>query len=198
MSDRHSFHSLGPFVYCPLCSRPLEITEQEELPRRYCETCGRVFYHNPVPAAGGVIMKDDAVLLVQRRFRPRIGDWTLPAGFLEYHESPPDCAVRELHEETGLHVTTGDVFGVYWGNDDPRHTAILVLYHMTVVGGTLRPGDDALEARYFAVADLPENIAFFAHKEALLDLYGDRIRARWAKPLLNRERKRNEAEEGTL
>jgi ADP-ribose pyrophosphatase YjhB (NUDIX family) len=157
-----------------------------------------VFYHNPVPAAGGVITKDEAVLLVRRRFRPRIGDWTLPAGFLEYHESPPDCAVRELREETGLHVTTGDVFGVYWGNDDPRHTAILVLYHMEVVGGTLRPGDDALEARYFTVADLPENIAFFAHKEALVDLYGDRIRARWAKPLLGRERKRSEAGEGTV
>jgi ADP-ribose pyrophosphatase YjhB (NUDIX family) len=198
VSDHDPVHSLGPFVFCPLCSRRLEITDREEVPRRFCETCGQVFYHNPVPAAGGVIMKDDCVLLVQRRFKPRIGDWTLPAGFLEYHESPPDCAVREIYEETGLHVSTGEVFGVYWGNDDPRHTAILVLYHLEVLGGTLRPGDDALAARYFAVADLPENIAFFAHKEALVDLYGDRVQAAWAKPLLSCERKRNEAEEESL
>lgn len=183
MTEHQPFHSLGPFVYCPLCASPLSVANHEELPRRYCSRCDRTYYHNPVPAAGGVIMRDDKVLLVQRKYRPRIGDWTLPAGFLEYFESPEECAVREIEEETGLIARIEDIFGVYAGRDDPRNTAILILYRMTVTGGELTPGDDAQAATFFGPDEIPEGIAFRAHKETLWDLYGKRLQTSWAKPI---------------
>jgi ADP-ribose pyrophosphatase YjhB (NUDIX family) len=158
----------------------LEVSEREALPRRYCSRCDQTYYHNPVPAAGGVILKDNRVLLVKRKFKPRVGEWTLPAGFLEYFESPESCAVREIREETGLDARIDCVFGVYSGHDDPRHTAILILYRMTQTGGVLRAGDDADEVNYFAPSEVPEPIAFRAHKEALVDLYGDSLAASWA------------------
>jgi len=183
MTERHPFHSLGPFVYCPLCGNTLTISNHEELPRRYCTQCDRMYYHNPVPAAGGVLLRNDRILLVQRKFRPRIGGWTLPAGFLEYFESPEQCAIREIREETGLDAKIDRVFGVYSGRDDPRNTAVLILYHMTVIGGELQPGDDAQAAEFFAPDDIPEEIAFRAHKEALWDLFGDNLTTSWAKPI---------------
>ena len=165
-----SLYSLGPFRFCPLCAGPLEVTQAEAIPRRWCPSCQRIFYHNPVPAAGGVVVDGERVLLVRRKFPPRPGAWTLPAGFLEYFESPDACAEREVAEETGLVARAETLFGVYAGADDPRQTAVLILYRMTVEGGTLSPGDDASEARYFARHELPEDIAFRAHRQALADL----------------------------
>lgn len=193
MTEHQPFHSLGPFVYCPLCGGPLTVTHREDIPRRYCSHCDRTYYHNPIPAAGGVIMRADKVLLVQRKFYPRIGDWTLPAGFLEYFESPAECAVREIQEETGLHARIDDIFGVYAGRDDPRNTAILILYRMTITGGELQPGDDAQDAAFFGPDEIPEDIAFRAHKETLWDLYGDDLKTTWAKPIGRSRRKPNRA-----
>ena len=183
MTEHQPYHSLGPWVYCPLCASPLTVTDREELPRRFCSRCDRVYYHNPVPAAGGVIKVDDKVLLVQRKFHPRVGEWTLPAGFMEYFETPELCAVREVAEETGFATRIETLFGVYAGHDDPRFTALLVLYRMTVEGGTLVPGDDAQEARFFGADEIPEEIAFLAHKTALRDLFGNSLRVSWAQPV---------------
>jgi 8-oxo-dGTP diphosphatase len=119
-----------------------------------------------------MILRQDQILLVKRKFPPRVGAWTVPAGFLEYNESPAECAVREVHEETGLLTSVTSLFGVYAGNDDPRHTAVLILYHMDILGGALLPGDDASEAAFFEPSKLPEDIAFRAHRQALQDLFG--------------------------
>jgi 8-oxo-dGTP pyrophosphatase MutT (NUDIX family) len=52
-----------------------------------------------IRAAGGVVVRDGAVLVVHR---PRYDDWTLPKGKLERGESWEDAARREVEEETGL------------------------------------------------------------------------------------------------
>jgi 8-oxo-dGTP diphosphatase len=52
-----------------------------------------------VQAAGGVVVRDGAVLVVHR---PRYDDWSLPKGKLEDGESWEDAAVREVREETGV------------------------------------------------------------------------------------------------
>jgi len=169
--------TLGNFRYCPLCATELTHTTDGLRKRRGCPGCGYIHYHNPVPAAGGAILRDGKVCLVRRSVQPRLGDWTLPAGFIEYDESPRACAEREIAEETGLCVKPQDVLGVYDGFDDPRHHAILIVYRMHETEmKTLIAGDDADRAEFFAVADIPANIAFRAHRQALHDLYGDEYR----------------------
>jgi len=53
----------------------------------------------PCIAAGGVVLNSDAgmILLIKRN-----GVWDLPKGKLEEGETIPECAVREVEEETGL------------------------------------------------------------------------------------------------
>jgi len=165
------------FSYCPLCGKVLTRGEREGRVRAFCadDECGYVFYQNPVPAAGGIIVENDRILLVKRAHPPRIGWWCLPAGYMEWNEHPEMTAVREVEEETGLQVKLDGFFEVYSGADDPRSNAVLLLYLATVTGGELRAADDAMDVRFFAFDDLPENIAFEAHCQALID-YDQRIR----------------------
>src|SRR5262245_6769865 len=135
--------------FCPRCGTRLVRRDDRGHPRPTCPACGFIFYRNPAPAAGVVLDGEDGVLLVRRRWDPAAGDWCLPAGFMEYGETPTRCAVRELWEETGIRARLTGLFGVYAGLDDPRVRAVLILYSGRRVGGRLTPGDDALEARYF-------------------------------------------------
>lgn len=165
------------YRFCPLCAKPLEEGEREGGYRRYCPDpeCGFVFYQNPIPAAGALVVQDDEILLVKRAHPPKIGWWCLPAGFMEWREHPSQTAVRELKEETGLDVKLTSFFEVYSGQDDPRSNAVLFLYLADVLGGELHPDDDAEEVRFFSFDDLPEDVAFESHRQALAD-YQSRYR----------------------
>ena len=135
-----------------------------------CPSCGYIWYRNPVPAAGVVLVEGPNVLLVRRRYEPRAGAWCLPAGFMEAGETPEGTAIRETREETGLDVRLAGLFGVYAGFDDPRVRAVLILYRAERTGGTLAPGDDAIEAEWFPFASPPADMAFASHRQALADL----------------------------
>jgi len=155
--------------YCPRCATRLVKRDDHGTARPTCPACGFIYYRNPVPAAGVILRWRGELLMVRRKFDPRAGAWCLPAGFMEYGETPERCAIRELHEETGIHGSIVSLFGVYAGHDDPRVRAVLILYVTERVGGRLKPGDDATEARFFPVEKLPRVIAFEAHRRALTD-----------------------------
>ena len=160
--------------FCPLCATRLAALDDHGVRRPTCPNCGFIHYRNPAPAAGVILPWRGKVLMVRRRFAPRAGAWCLPAGFMEYGETPEHCALRELHEETGVRGRIQDLFGVYAGFDDPRVRAVLILFVAERVGGRLAAGDDAVEARYFAPDDLPRAIAFEAHRRALNEYRGTR------------------------
>ena len=88
--------------------------------RPTCPQCRFIWYRNPVPAAGVILVRDGQVLLVKRKYEPRAGYWCLPAGFMEAGETPEQSATRELLEETGVIAQLSGLFGVYAGFDDPR------------------------------------------------------------------------------
>ena len=155
------------FTYCPWCRAELATRHIDGKTRKHCPECDFIYYRNPVPAAGGFIVEDGRVMLVKRKYPPRVGYWSFPAGFMEYGESPSHCAIREVKEETGLDVEVVSSFKVYSGSDDPRTRAILILYIVKPVGGEMSPGDDASELKYFPLNDLPDNIAFESHVRAL-------------------------------
>ena len=160
----------GHAAYCERCGGAMKMRDVDGRARAVCERCGHIAYRNPVPAAGVVVVEEGRVLMVQRKFEPRAGQWTLPAGFVEYDEHVEACAVRETLEETGLRVELTRLFGAYMAMDDPRVQVVLLLYLARTVGGKLAPGDDASDARYFALDETPPDIAFKAHQQALADI----------------------------
>jgi 8-oxo-dGTP diphosphatase len=143
--------------------------EDHGMVRPTCPSCGYVWYRNPVPAAGVLLVEAGRVLLVKRRWEPRAGDWCLPAGFMEAGERPEQTAVRELQEETGVIAQLTGLFGVYAGFDDPRVRAVLILYTGIATGGQARAGDDASELAWFPLDALPDELAFASHRQALAE-----------------------------
>lgn len=103
----------------------------------------------PLPAAGAVVVRDGAILLVRRGAEPLAGAWTVPGGRQRFGEPLAETARRETLEETGIEVAVGEPC---WVGDviDPGgewHMTI-VDFHAAAVGGTLAAGDDAAEARW--------------------------------------------------
>jgi len=140
----------------------MRFTEGRE--RLVCTGCGFIFYRNPVPASAVIVQNDGALLLVKRKFPPREGDWSLPAGFMEWGEGPEETAIRETKEETSLDIKLRGLYGIFPGRDYPPCEVILVVYYAEIVSGDLQPGDDALEAKFFPLSETPPNIAFRLHR----------------------------------
>lgn len=157
------------YKHCPLCSNELKEHTIDNTARLVCSNshCDFVYYHNPAPAAGAIVVKDEKILLVKRAHFPRKDFWCFPSGFMEWDEHPSQTALREIEEETGLKIEITELFNVYSGVDDPHTNAILVLYLAKEIGGRLSASDDASEAAYFAMDDIPEDIAFEAHRQAI-------------------------------
>ena len=98
----------------------------------------------------GGIVRDSAerLLLVRRANEPGRGLWSLPGGRVEAGESDADAVARELREETGLSVCSGQLVGTV-ERPAPDGTYLISDYACTVAGGTLRAGTDALDAAWF-------------------------------------------------
>jgi 8-oxo-dGTP diphosphatase len=135
--------------------------------RLACPACGYIFYLTPAPVTCVVVEKEGAVLLVRRRYPPRAGDWCLPAGFVEVDESPAESAVREVSEETGLAIEITGLIDSWASNEDPRTPVVSFAFKARVRCGSLRPGDDAVEAAFFEQDSVPGNVAFSTHRNLI-------------------------------
>ena len=115
------------------------------------------------------------VLLVRRGGEPYKGDWAFPGGFLRNDESAEQGALRELYEETALEPSSPIVeFGVFSDPDrDPRERVITIAYYALVKPSEVVGGDDADEARWFPVNELPP--LAFDHKK-IFDAATERLR----------------------
>jgi 8-oxo-dGTP diphosphatase len=167
IDDQHKLVADKHYTYCPWCASKLVESTLDGKKRRHCPNCDFVHYKNPVPACGAFIVDNNKVLLTRRRYPPREGYWSFPAGFMEWGETPAQCCQREVKEETGLDVAVENLFKVYSGSDDPRTRAILIMYIVRVIGGEAEAGDDASELKYFSLDSLPKNLAFESHVRAL-------------------------------
>ena len=71
--------------------------------RAVCENCGFVNYQNPKIVVGSVVRHEGRILMCRRAIEPRRGYWTIPAGYLELHETPEDGA-RPVHRPVAARV----------------------------------------------------------------------------------------------
>jgi 8-oxo-dGTP diphosphatase len=88
------------------------------------------------------------LLLIKRGHEPGAGLWSLPGGRVEPGESDEEALVREMLEETGLSVEPGPLVGRVTRPGLAGAILDIADYTATVVGGTLRAGDDAADARW--------------------------------------------------
>jgi len=154
--------------YCPICSSELTQREEGGRLRPACENCGYVHYVNPVPGVGLLIEKDDGLVLIKRGHPPHKDEWTLPSGFVEADESAEEAAIREAEEETGLKVEIIELAAINSFPEGPPVSGIMIFYRMRPVGGDLKAGDDAIDAKVFAPDELPL-LPFRTHREMVAE-----------------------------
>jgi len=96
------------------------------------------------------------VLLIRRGGEPYKGQWAFPGGFLKMNENAKEGALRELREETSLTPSAIEQLGVFSDvNRDPRERVITIAWYALVRPSDVLGGDDADEARWFPVNNLP-------------------------------------------
>jgi 8-oxo-dGTP diphosphatase len=126
--------------------------------RRICTQCRYIHFVEPRIAVGAMIVESARILLVQRAFAPEKGKWCLPAGYLDVGELPEHAVAREVLEETSLNIEVDSLETVF-GDASGRGAAVILVYRARRISGVLRAADDAADARFFDLDDLPE-IAF--------------------------------------
>ena len=120
-------------------------------------------YKHPHPAVttdcvifGYDVTEGLSVLLVQRGLEPFQGRWAFPGGFMKIDEDADTGALRELLEETGLRPAAIEQFGTFTQVDrDPRERVITIAYFALVRKAEVQSGDDAAQARWFPVREVP-------------------------------------------
>lgn len=135
-----------------------KIPEGDDRQRLVCEDCGFVAYENPKIIVGSVAKWQDRILLCRRAIDPRKGFWTLPAGYLELHETAADGAKREAWEEARAELEIDQLLAVY---SIPRISQVQLIYRARLVSPDLAAGEETEELDLFTWERIPwDEIAF--------------------------------------
>lgn len=153
------------YEFCPKCGGRLVKKELEHRERLICSRCSFIFYQNPVPSVGMIVIRDGNCLCIKRGKAPGQGTWAPPSGFLECDETLQEAAERELFEETGLRGKVRELLGAYSEINDVYGDVVTVVYLMEAQGKP-KAGDDALDAKFFPLDNMPK-IHFRCFIEAL-------------------------------
>jgi len=160
--------------YCSNCGQPvtLLVPEGDHRERHVCTACGIVHYQNPKIVAGCVPEYQGRILLCRRAIEPRLGFWTIPAGFMENGETTQDAARRESIEEALAHVNIGSLLAVV---HVLHANQVHIMFRASLEQPEFGVGAESLEVRLYDEADIPwQDIAFRSVDFALRRYLDDR------------------------
>jgi ADP-ribose pyrophosphatase YjhB (NUDIX family) len=137
--------------------RVLKIPDGDNRLRKTCPECGFIEYENPKIVVGSVVTEGERILLCRRAINPRKGFWTLPAGYLELHETTEAGARREAEEEALARIEIDGVLAVY---SIPRISQVQIIFRARLASG-FSAGPESLEVALFGWDEIPwDDLAF--------------------------------------
>lgn len=121
---------------------------------------------NVVKGAGGVVCREGAsgtteIVLVHR---PAYNDWTLPKGKVDPDETPEECALREVKEETGFRCELKRPVGCTAYVDRRGRNKVVCYWVMEVVSGKFRPGGEVDRMAWMSVDDAVKRLSYARDK----------------------------------
>jgi ADP-ribose pyrophosphatase YjhB (NUDIX family) len=122
-----------------------------------CDACQTIHYQNPKMVVGCIPEWEDRILLCRRAIEPRVGLWTLPAGFMELRETTAQAAAREALEEANACIEIGDLHTLY---NLPHIDQVYLIYRGRLLSLDYAPGEESLEVQLFRKPISRGQIAF--------------------------------------
>ncbi len=149
----------------------LTIPEGDDRKRRVCDRCDFIDYINPRIVVGSVVTHEDRILICKRAIEPRLGYWTLPAGFMENGETVEDGAKREAREEACADLEIERILAIY---SIPRISQVQIMFKAHLLNpDDIGPGPESTDVKLVKWDDLPwEEMAFPSTVWALKQWHG--------------------------
>ena len=160
--------------YCSNCGATLKqvIPPGDDRIRSVCDACHTVYYVNPKMVLGCIPEWENQLLLCRRAIDPRLGLWTIPAGFLETGETLLEAAKREALEEALAEV---EIVTLYTLFDIPHISQVYLIFRARLLRNHFGPGEESHEVKLFREEDIPWNdLAFTSVRESLRLYFEDR------------------------
>lgn len=161
--------------FCCDCAHPVEFTipQGDNRKRAICPQCGTIHYQNPRIITGTVPVFGSKILLCKRAIEPRLGYWTLPAGFMEEGETLEEGAVRETFEEAGIDVQCGKLLTSI---SVPFISQVHIFFFAQMKNDEHASSTtESLDVQLFEIDEIPWNeIAFPTVKQTLQHYISDR------------------------
>lgn len=131
-----------------------------------------------VLAAGGIVVREGEgggceIAVVHR---PARSDWGFPKGKLDPGETLEACALREVHEETGLRCALGPLAGRTRYRDRQMRDKAVTYWIMRAAGGEFQPNREVDELRWISPADAA-GVLTYACDRALLQQVAPQLSA---------------------
>ncbi|CAA7613226.1 NUDIX hydrolase [Magnetospirillum sp. UT-4] len=120
--------------------------------RLVCGDCGFVLYENPKIIVGAVCTWGERYLLCRRAIEPRLGFWTMPAGYMELHETTEQGALREVWEEARAQAEIDGLLAIY---SIPEISQVHIIYRARMTTPDHGPGPESQDVALFDWADIP-------------------------------------------
>jgi ADP-ribose pyrophosphatase YjhB (NUDIX family) len=128
------------------------------------------------------IFNEEGKVLLTRRLDN--GQWCLPSSGMEAGESPAETAVREIFEETGLHVRVTRLVGVYSDPNqlvmyvDGKKVQILAVhFEAEITGETLGLSNETSDFGYFSLEEIKGMEMLGHHKQRVEDALEKKVEA---------------------
>lgn len=156
--------------FCSNCGAPVEqrVPQGDDRERHVCAKCDTIHYSNPRIITGSLPIYSDQVLLCRRAIQPRLGYWTLPAGFMENGETSLQGALRESWEEARAQLEIESLYTLF---NLPHINQVYMFYRGTLANLNYGAGPESLEVALFREEEIPWDELAFPVVTRTLKLY---------------------------
>lgn len=167
-------HPLHQFKFCPKCGSSHFV--ENNFKSKRCETCGFVYYFNPSSSTIAIIINsNDELLVATRAHNPAKGTFDLPGGFVDMNETGEEAVIREVKEETGLHVSQAkymfSIPNTYVYSGFEVHTLDLVYLCKVDDMQNIKAEDDVASLQFIKISELnPDLFGLRSVKEVIQEI----------------------------
>lgn len=167
-------HPLHQFKFCPKCGSSHFV--ENNFKSKRCETCGFVYYFNPSSSTIAIIINsNDELLVATRAHDPSKGTFDLPGGFVDMNETGEEAVIREVKEETGLHVSQAkymfSIPNTYVYSGFEVHTLDLVYLCKVDDMQNIKAEDDVASLQFIKISELnPDLFGLRSVKEVIQEI----------------------------